>query len=144
MITNRPVNCVIFFVRFVGSKSILLVTCILIITLELNVIEPEEHSDVSTSNLTEESTKIQEIIRRKDTKHQISLTHRFEETFEVPSVSDVKLSDKTEKEEQDILRLDDDSDAKSRKQDENSSNQGLKDMRSSYLFGMLVSRRIRK
>ena len=100
---------------------------------------------MSTSNLTEESTKIQEIIRRKDTKHQISLTHRFEETFEVPSVSDVKLSDKTEKEEQDILRLDDDdSEAKSRKQDENSSNQGLKDMRSSDLFGMLVSRRIRK
>ena len=100
---------------------------------------------MSASHLSEESTKIQEIIRSKDTKHHISLTHRFEEIFEEPSVSDVKLSDKTEKEEQDITRLDDDdSDAKSRKQDKNSSNQGLKDMRSSYLFGMLASRRIRK
>ena len=57
--------------------------------------------------------KIQEIMGNKETKHKISLTHRFEEIFEEPSVSDVKLSDKTEKEEQDILRLDDDdSDAK--------------------------------
>ena len=55
------------------------------------------------------------------------------------------VNDKTEKEEHNILRLDDDdSGAKSRKQNENSSNQGLKDMRSSDLFGMLVSRRIRK
>ena len=62
-----------------------------------------------------------------------------------PPVPDVKSSDKTEKEEQDILRLDDDdSEAKARKEDESSSNQGLKDMRSSDLFGMLVSRRIHK
>ena len=51
----------------------------------------------------------------------------------------------TEREEHDILRLDDDnSEAKSMKQNKNSSNNGLKDMRSSDLFGMLVSRRIRK
>ena len=85
-----------------------------IITLELNELDPKEPSDVSTSHLT---------------------------NLPVP---DVKSSDKTEKEE-DILRLDDDdSEAKSRKQDETSSKQGLKDMRSSDLFGMLVSRRIRK
>ena len=121
------------------------VTCILIINLELNVIEPEEPSDVSPRHSTDESIKIQEIIGSKETKHQTSLTHRFEEVFEEQSVSDVKLSDKTEKEEQDILRLDDDdSEAIARKQDENSSNKGLKDMRSSDLFGMLVSRRIRK
>ena len=84
------------------------VTYILIITLELNGIELEGLSDVSTSQSTDKSIK-------------------------------------NEKEEQKILRLDDDdSEAKSRKQDENSSNQGLKDMRSSYLFSMLVPRSIRK
>ena len=84
------------------------VTYILIITLELNGIELEGLSDVSTSQSTDKSIK-------------------------------------NEKEEQKILRLDDDdSEAKSRKQDENPTNQGLKDMRSSDLFGMLVSRRIRK
>ena len=125
--------------------SLFFVTCILIIDLELNVIEPEEPSDVSPRHSTDESMKIQEIMGNKETKHKISLTRRFEEIFEEPSVSDVKLSDKTEKEEHDITRIDDDnSDAKSRKQDENSSNQGLKDMRSSDLFGMLVSRHIRK
>ena len=61
------------------------------------------------------------------------------------TMSQRSVNDKTEKEEHNILRLDDDdSGAKSRKQNENSSNQGLKDMRSSDLFGMLVSRRIRK
>ena len=102
---------------------------------------------MSTSHSSDDSTKIQDLIGSKDTKLRSPLTHRLQETFEEPPVSDVKSSniDKTEKEEQDILRLgDDDSDAKSRKQDENSSNQGLKDMRSSDLFGMLVSRRIRK
>ena len=84
------------------------VTYILIITLELNGIELEGLSDVSTSQSTDKSIK-------------------------------------NEKEEQKILRLDDDdSEAKSRKQDESSSNQGLKDMRSSDLFRMLVSRRIHK
>ena len=127
--------------------SLCLFTCILIITVELNEIQPEEPSDVSTSHSSDDSTKIQDLIGSKDTKLRSPLTHRLQETFEEPPVSDVKSSniDKTEKEEQDILRLgDDDSDAKSRKQDENSSNQGLKDMRSSDLFGMLVSRRIRK
>ena len=125
----------------------MLFTCILIITLELNEIEPEEPSDVSASHLTDESTKKKELIGSNETKHQGSLTNSIKETFEEPPISDVKLSniDKTEKEEQDILKLDDDdSEAESRKQDENSSNQGLKDMRSSELFDMLVSRRIHK
>ena len=103
---------------------------------------------MSTSHPTDKCTKIQDFIGSKDTKLRSPLTHRLQETFEEPPVSDVKssnINDKTEKEEQYILRLDDDdSEAKSRKQDENSSNQGLKDMRSSDLFGMLVSRRIRK
>ena len=127
--------------------SLCLFTCILIITVELNEIQPEEPSDVSTSHSSDDSTKIQDLIGSKDTKLRSPLTHRLQETFEEPPVSDVKSSniDKTEKEEQDILRLgDDDSDAKSRKQDENSSNQGLKDMRSSDLLGMLVSRRTQK
>ena len=125
----------------------MLFTYILIITLESNEIELEEPSNVCTSHLTDESTKIEEFICTKETKYQSSLTNSIKETFEEAPISDVKLSiiDKTEKEEQDIPRLDDDdSEAKSRKQDENSSNQGLKDMRSSDLFGMLVSRRIRK
>ena len=126
----------------------MLFTYILIITLELNEIQPEKPSDVSTSHSTDDSTKIQDFIGSKDTKLRSPLTHHLQETFEEPPVSDVKssnINDKTEKEEQDILRLDDDdSEAKSRKQDESSSNQGLKDMRSSDLFGMLVSRRIRK
>ena len=120
---------------------------ILIITLELNEIELEEPSDVSTSHLTDENSKIQEFTGGKETKNQSSLTHSLNETFEEPPMSDVKSSniDEAEKEEQDIRRLDDDeSEAKSRKQNENSSNQGLKDMRSSELSGMLVSRRIHK
>ena len=73
--------------------------------------------------------------------------HHLKEAYEEQPVSDAESSniDRAEKEEQDIPRLDDDdSEAKSRKQDENSLNQGLKDMRSSELFGMLVSRRIHK
>ena len=119
----------------------------MIITLELNEIELEEPSDVSTSQSTDHSIKIKECIGSKETKHQSSLTHHLKEAYEEQPVSDAELSNinKTEKEEQDIPRLDDDdSEAKSRKQDENSSNQGLKDMRSSDLFGMLVSRRIHK
>ena len=116
----------------------------MIITLELNEIELEEPSDVSTSQSTDQSIKIKECIGSKETKHPSSLTHHLKEAYEEQPVSDAESS-KTEKEEQDIPRLDDDdSEAKSRKQDENSSNQGLKDMRSSELFGMLVSRRIHK
>ena len=125
----------------------LLFTCILIISLELDEIELEEPSDVSTSHSTDESTKIQEFTGSEETKNQSSLTHSLKETLEESPISDVKLSniDKTEKEEQDTLRLDDDdSEAKSRKPNENCSNQGLKDMRSSELSGMLVSRRIHK
>ena len=117
----------------------------MIITLELKEIELEEPSDVSTSQSTDQSIKIKECIGSKETKHQSSLTHHSKEAYEEQPVSDAKSSDKKEKEGQDIQRLDDDdSEAKSRKQDESSSNQGLKDLRSSDLFGMLVSRRIRK
>ena len=119
----------------------------MIFILESNETEKEEPSDVSTSQLTYQSINIKECIGIKETKHQSSLTHPLKEAYEHPPVSDAKSSniDMTEKEEQDIPRLDDDdSEAKSRKQDEKSSNQGLKDMRSSDLFGMLVSRRIRK
>ena len=114
--------------------------------IELNEIELEEPSDLSTSQSTDQSITIKECIGSKETKHQSSLTHHLKEAYEEQPISDAESSNiKTEKEEQDILRLDDDdSEAKSRKQDENSSNQGLKDMRSSDLFGMLVSRRIRK
>ena len=123
------------------------VTFILIITLELNGIKLEEPSDVSTSQSTDHSIKIRECFGNKETKHQSSLTHHLKEAYEEQPVSDAESSniDRAEKEEQDIPRLDDDdSEAKSRKQDENSLNQGLKDMRSSELFGMLVSRRIHK
>ena len=119
----------------------------MIITLELNEIEPEEPSDVYSSQSTDQSIKIKECIGSKETKHQSSLTHHSKEAYEERPVSDAESSiiDKKEKEEQEILRLDDDdSEAKSRKQDESSSTQGLKDMRSSELFGMLVSRRIHK
>ena len=62
-----------------------------------------------------------------------------------PTISPRSVNDKTKREEHDILRLDDDdSEAKSRKQNENSLNKGLKDMRSSYLFSMFVPRSIRK
>ena len=119
----------------------------MIFILESNETEKEEPSDVSTSQLTYQSIKIKECIGSKETKHQSPLTHHLKEAYEKQSVSDAESSniDKKEKEEQDILRLDDDdSEAKSRKEDKTSSNQGLKDMRSSDLFGMLVSRRIRK
>ena len=118
----------------------------MIITLELNGIKLEEPSDVSTSQSTDHIFKIKECIGSKETKHQSSLTHHLKEAYEEQPISDAESSNiKTEKEEQDILRLDDDdSEAKSRKQDESSSNQRLKDMRSSDLFGMLVSRRIHK
>ena len=117
----------------------------MIITLELNEIELKEPSDVCTSQSTDQSIKIKECIGSKETKHQSSLTHHLKEAYEEQPVSDAESPDKKEKEEQDIQRLDDDdSEAKSRKQDEISSNQGLKDMRSSDLFRMLVSRRIHK
>ena len=62
-----------------------------------------------------------------------------------PTISQRSVYDKTEREDHDILRIDDDdSEAKSMKQNKNSSNNGLKDMRSSYLFSMLVPRSIRK
>ena len=117
----------------------------MIITLELNNIDLEGLSDVSTSKSTDQSIKIKGCFGSKETKHQSSLTHHLKEAYEEQSVADAESSDTSEKEVQDILRLDDDdSEAKSRKQDESSSNQGLKDMRSSDLFGMLVSRRIHK
>ena len=50
------------------------------------------------------------------------MTHHLKEAYEEQPISDAESSiiDKTEKEEQDILRLDDDdSEAKSRKKDEN-------------------------
>ena len=62
-----------------------------------------------------------------------------------PRISQRSVNDKTKREEHDILRLDDDdSEAKSRKQNENSLNKGLEDMRSSYLFSIFVPRSIRK
>ena len=119
----------------------------MIITLESNEIELEGPSDETKSQSTNQSIKIKACIGSKETKHQSALTHHLKEAYEEQPVSDAESSniDKKEKEEQKILRLDDDdSEAKSRKQDESSSNQGLKNMRSSDLFGMLVSRRIRK
>ena len=117
----------------------------MIITLELNETELEGLSRVSTSQFTDQSIKIKECIGSKETKHQSSLTHHLKEAYEEQPVSDAESPDKKEKEEQDIQRLDDDdSEAKSRKQDKSFSNQGLKDLRSSDLFCMLVSRRIHK
>ena len=130
-------------------------------TEQVNVISPKENtitqeldkidkvtSEKSTNHSTDESTKNKESIGCKETKQQGSLTHNLKEMFDEPPTPVVKLSninDMIEKEEQDNLSLDeDDSKENEKKLNEKSSKQGLKDMRSSYLLDMLVSRRIHK
>ena len=116
------------------------------ITQELDKID-KGTSEKSTNHSTDESTKNKEFICCEETKQQGSLTHNLKEMFDEPPNPVVELSniDKIEKEEQDNVSLDYDySKDNAKKHNENSTKQGLKSMRSSYLLDMLVSRQIRK